>query len=62
MPMIERLMIRRLNEDEDDENAKSEFRRKIMRGAKKFIEDNCNSNSQLVIQNPSDLSSVGLGA
>ena len=44
MPMIERLMIRRLNEDEDDENAKSEFRRKIMRGAKKFNEDNCSSN------------------
>ena len=55
-------MIRRLNEDEDDENAKSEFRRKIMRGAKKFNEDNCSSNLHLVAQNPSDLSSLGLGA
>ena len=46
--MIDRLKFKRLHEDEEEEKAKSEFRRKIMT-VQKYREDDYNTNEQLLI-------------
>ena len=62
VPMVERLKFKRLKEEDDDEKAKREFRRKIMgNAAKQYNEDNYGSNQQLLMQNPPDLRPVGIG-
>ena len=39
MPMVKRLKFRKLNQEEDDEKAKREFRKKFMGGDKRYNED-----------------------
>ena len=61
MPMVKRLKFRKLNQEEDDEKAKREFRKKFMGGDKRYNEDKYGSSQQLLIQNPPDLRPVGIG-
>ena len=44
MPMVERLKFRKLNQEEDEEKAKREFRKKFMDRDKRYNEDNYGSN------------------
>ena len=60
IPMVERLKFRKLNQEEDEEKAKREFRKKFMDRDKRYNEDNYGSNQHLLTQNPPDLRPVGI--